>query len=146
MFINSPGFKSPPTDSCDISGMPQAKACSGVFRIPCFRLPQFLHDVPVSLSTYSENNLGYSKSFPVRNTVTVHLSVIYTVGCQINFTLRLIAPILRTLLRIVHVQSSRSCLFSAPPQASLKSSPKLPVPIAHGHSARPKSSSGLPVA
>jgi hypothetical protein len=31
------------------------------------------------------------------NTVTGHLSVIYTVECQINFTLRLIAPILRTL-------------------------------------------------
>ncbi|KAF2109695.1 cyclohexanone 1,2-monooxygenase [Lophiotrema nucula] len=31
------------------------------------------------------------------NTVTGHLSVIYTVECQINFTLRLIAPIIRTL-------------------------------------------------
>ncbi|KAF2192540.1 cyclohexanone 1,2-monooxygenase [Zopfia rhizophila CBS 207.26] len=31
------------------------------------------------------------------NTVTGHLSVIYTVECQINFTLRLIAPIIKTL-------------------------------------------------
>jgi hypothetical protein len=31
------------------------------------------------------------------NTVTGHLSVIYTVECQINFTLRLIAPIIRSL-------------------------------------------------
>lgn len=31
------------------------------------------------------------------NTVTGHLSVIYTVECQINFTLRLLAPVLRSL-------------------------------------------------
>ena len=31
------------------------------------------------------------------NTVTGHLSVIYTVECQINFTLRLLAPILKSL-------------------------------------------------
>lgn len=31
------------------------------------------------------------------NTVTGHLSVIYTVECQINFTLRLLDPILRSL-------------------------------------------------
>ncbi|KAF2654527.1 cyclohexanone 1,2-monooxygenase [Lophiostoma macrostomum CBS 122681] len=31
------------------------------------------------------------------NTVTGHLSVIYTVECQINFTLRLLAPVLQTL-------------------------------------------------
>jgi len=31
------------------------------------------------------------------NTVTGHLSVIYTVECQINFTLRVIEPILKTL-------------------------------------------------
>ncbi|KAK5135088.1 hypothetical protein LTR08_005613 [Meristemomyces frigidus] len=31
------------------------------------------------------------------NTVTGHLSVIYTVECQINFTLRLVAPILHSL-------------------------------------------------
>ncbi|KAI7498286.1 monooxygenase [Hortaea werneckii] len=31
------------------------------------------------------------------NTVTGHLSVIYTVECQINFTLRLIAPILKSM-------------------------------------------------
>lgn len=31
------------------------------------------------------------------NTVTGHLSVIYTVECQINFTLRLLAPILQSL-------------------------------------------------
>jgi hypothetical protein len=31
------------------------------------------------------------------NTVTGHLSVIYTVECQINFTLRLIAPLLESL-------------------------------------------------
>ena len=31
------------------------------------------------------------------NTVTGHLSVIYTVECQINFTLRLLAPIIRSL-------------------------------------------------
>ncbi|KAF2477325.1 cyclohexanone 1,2-monooxygenase [Lindgomyces ingoldianus] len=31
------------------------------------------------------------------NTVTGHLSVIYTVECQINFTLRLLSPILQTL-------------------------------------------------
>ena len=41
--------------------------------------------------------LNYPKSFPVRNTVTGHLSVIYTVECQINFTLQLIASILRIL-------------------------------------------------
>jgi hypothetical protein len=31
------------------------------------------------------------------NTVTGHLSVIYTVECQINFTLRLLTPILQSL-------------------------------------------------
>jgi hypothetical protein len=31
------------------------------------------------------------------NTVTGHLSVIYTVECQINFTLRLLAPIIQSL-------------------------------------------------
>lgn len=31
------------------------------------------------------------------NTVTGHLSVIYTVECQINFTLRLLSPILKSL-------------------------------------------------
>lgn len=31
------------------------------------------------------------------NTVTGHLSVIYTVECQINFTLRLLDPILKSL-------------------------------------------------
>jgi hypothetical protein len=31
------------------------------------------------------------------NTVTGHLSVIYTVECQINFTLRLLAPLLNSL-------------------------------------------------
>lgn len=31
------------------------------------------------------------------NTVTGHLSVIYTVECQINFTLRLLEPIIKTL-------------------------------------------------
>lgn len=33
----------------------------------------------------------------IQNTVTGHLSVIYTVECQINFTLRLITPILHSL-------------------------------------------------
>lgn len=44
------------------------------------------------------------------NTVTGHLSVIYTVECQINFTLRVIEPVL---------QSSRSSKLSlsAPPRA-----------------------------
>jgi len=31
------------------------------------------------------------------NTVTGHLSVIYTVECQINFTLRLLEPIFKSL-------------------------------------------------
>lgn len=31
------------------------------------------------------------------NTVTGHLSVIYTVECQINFTLRLLSPVLKSL-------------------------------------------------
>jgi hypothetical protein len=34
---------------------------------------------------------------PSQNTVTGHLSVIYTVECQINFTLRLLTPILQSL-------------------------------------------------
>lgn len=33
------------------------------------------------------------------NTVSGHLSVIYTTECQINFTMRMIAPILRSLRR-----------------------------------------------
>jgi len=41
------------------------------------------------------------------NTVTGHLSVIYTVECQINFTLRVLAPVLRSL------PSYRSRFFSS---------------------------------
>jgi hypothetical protein len=42
------------------------------------------------------------------NTVTGHLSVIYTVECQINFILRLIEPLIKSK------QSGRSLLSSAP--------------------------------
>jgi hypothetical protein len=59
------------------------------------RLPEFLHhDGTVSLKTIP---LPWPYSYFHRNTVTGHLSVIYTVECQIDFTLRLIDPILRTL-------------------------------------------------
>jgi hypothetical protein len=62
----------------------------------CPRLSQHVHhDGPVSttLSTFHYLFADISS----RNTVTGHLSVIYTVECQINFTLRLIAPIIRSL-------------------------------------------------
>jgi hypothetical protein len=48
------------------------------------------------------------------NTVTGHLSVIYTVECQINFTLRLLDPILRALPSYRSRSFVPSLLTSAP--------------------------------
>ncbi|KAF2270988.1 cyclohexanone 1,2-monooxygenase [Lojkania enalia] len=49
------------------------------------------------------------------NTVTGHLSVIYTVECQINFTLRLLTPILRNLPSYRSTHVSLPSLFSSMP-------------------------------
>jgi hypothetical protein len=56
------------------------------------------------------------------NTVTGHLSVIYTVECQINFTLRLLTPLIQSL----PTYRSRSLLpsLAAPSPATIEVRPR----------------------
>lgn len=108
--------------------------------------PNFFVMMGVSLSTYSENNLttqSHSLSeTPLRATFRSYTP--WSVRSTSRYSSLL--PFCEPFPRIIHVQSPRPWLFSAPPPASLKSSPKLHAPMAHGYSARPKISSGLPAA
>ena len=128
-------------------GCHKLRCGSGVFRSLRFGLPQLLHhDGPVSLSTYSENNLStQSRSL---SEILLRITFRSYTPWNVRSTSRYgsLLPFCKPFPRIVHVQSSRPCLFPAPPPASLKSSLKLPAPTAHGHSVRLKGSPGLPVA
>ena len=104
--------------------MYKPRRSSGVFRNLCFELPQFLHhDGPVSLSTYSENNLT-AQSHSLSETPLRVTFRSYTLECQINFMLRLIAHIWRTL----PAHCSRSILpslpFFSPSSSFVKVKPK----------------------
>lgn len=77
-------------------GPDQSVGGTGLLRHMCTGLSQHVHyDGPVRNTLYAF--ITFLTNSLSRNTVTGHLSVIYTVECQINFTLRLIAPIIRSL-------------------------------------------------
>ena len=100
------------------------------------RHPEPFHYPRTNLAQWDKTSLGVAQAyfgtvvphFPNffilmgPNTVTGHLSVIYTVECQINFTLRLLEPILKSL------PSYRSRSFIpkalAPPPATVEVKPK----------------------
>jgi hypothetical protein len=109
-------FRKQDTDKHDKTvGYNNPRRSTSLLRHRSPALPQLLHAHGPRKSRSFHLIFQSLRLTPSQNTVTGHLSVIYTVECQINFTLRLLTPILQSLPSYRSASYIPRILAPAPP-------------------------------